>query len=184
MPRNVEIKARLRSRDSVLALLEKRSDTAPETIVQHDFFFLCSEGRQKLRVFEPGRGELIRYEREDIAGPRASCYQIARTSDPEILLEILTGTLGRIGEVSKTRILYRIGQTRVHIDRVDGLGDFLELETVLRPDQAESEGQRIAEGLLQEFGIENEELLASAYVDLLSGVRQPTVSSEECNPEK
>lgn len=169
MPRNVEIKAILNDRVAVLAAVANRSDGPPETIVQHDFFFRCSTGRLKLRVFESGCGELIRYERDDIAVTRSSQYEIARTSDPKVLLDILSRALGRVGEVKKTRILYLIGQTRVHIDRVEGLGDFLELEVVLRPDQSEDEGQRIAEELLAELRIEKNQLVAEAYVDLLSG---------------
>jgi predicted adenylyl cyclase CyaB len=75
--------------------------------------------------------------------------------------------LGTAGVVRKTRLLYMVGQTRVHIDRVDGLGDFLELEVVMRPEQSEQEGKLIAEGLLSELGIEKSELLAQAYVDML-----------------
>ena len=167
MPRNIEIKATLPNRAAVLAAAAKKCELRPETIRQHDFFFRCNEGRLKLRIFDGAHGELIRYEREDVAGPRGSEYQIAHTSDPEVLLGILTRILGRLGEVKKTRILYRIGQTRVHIDQVEGLGDFLELEVVLRPDQTDSEGQRIAESLLLEFGVEKSQLIGEAYVDLL-----------------
>jgi predicted adenylyl cyclase CyaB len=100
--------------------------------------------------------------------PVARGYLIARTSDPQILLDILTKTLGRTGVVRKTRTLYLIGQTRVHLDRVEGLGDFLELEVVLRREQAESEGRTIAEALLSSLGIDKEQLIAEAYVDLLA----------------
>lgn len=167
MPRNIEIKAILKDREAIVAVVANKSNGPPQTIKQHDFFFRCNEGRLKLRVFDSGRGELIRYEREDIAAARSSRYHIARTSDPEILLDILTQTLGRIGEVKKTRVLYLIGQTRVHIDRVEGLGDFLELEVVLRADQSEDDGKRIAEELLTELEIEKGQLIAEAYVDLL-----------------
>jgi predicted adenylyl cyclase CyaB len=92
---------------------------------------------------------------------------IARTSDPQVLLDILTKTLDRIGVVKKTRMLYLIGQTRVHLDRVEDLGDFLELEVVLRSEQAESEGENIAEALLSSFGIDRQQLIGEAYVDLL-----------------
>jgi adenylate cyclase class IV len=61
-----------------------------------------------------------------------------------------------------------IGQTRVHIDQVEGLGDFLELEVVLRPGQSDFQGKTIAESLLQEFGIDQQQLVAEAYVDLLA----------------
>ena len=61
-----------------------------------------------------------------------------------------------------------VGQTRVHLDRVEDLGDFLELEVVMRPGQNEGEGKRIAGELLAELGIEKQHLLAEAYVDLLA----------------
>jgi predicted adenylyl cyclase CyaB len=170
MSRNVEIKAVLQNRDAIVTAASIKSDSVPEMISQHDFFFRCGAGRLKLRVFEPDCGELIQYDREDLAGPRTSRYQIAYTSTPEILLNILTRTLGLIGEVRKTRILFLIGQTRVHIDTVEGLGDFLELEVVLRPEQSESDGRRIAEELLAEFGIKNDQLIAKAYVDLLASL--------------
>jgi predicted adenylyl cyclase CyaB len=67
----------------------------------------------------------------------------------------------------------------VHIDRVDGLGDFLELEVVLRPDQSEDQGKQIAEELLTELGIEKNQLIAEAYVDLLG--RQLS-HSPACSP--
>jgi predicted adenylyl cyclase CyaB len=171
MSRNVEIKAVLRDRDAIIAAAARRSDGVPEIISQHDFFFRCGEGRLKLRMFEPDCGELIQYDREDIASARCSRYQVAYTSTPEILLDILTRTLGRTGEVKKTRILFKIGQTRVHIDTVEGLGDFLELEVVLRPEQTEADGRRIAESLLAELGAEKSQFVAEAYVDLLLGSR-------------
>ena len=112
MSRNVEIKAVLRDRDAIIAAAAMRSDSVPEMISQHDFFFRCGAGRLKLRVFGPDCGELIQYEREDMAGPCCSRYQIAYTSTPEILLDILSRTLGRTGEVKKTRILFLIGRQR------------------------------------------------------------------------
>jgi predicted adenylyl cyclase CyaB len=184
MPRNIEIKAVLPNRDAVLAAAAKKCELGPETILQHDFFFRCSEGRLKLRVLGPERGELIQYERQDVAGPRGSHYEIAHTSDPGVLLDILSRTLGRVGEVKKTRILYHVGQTRVHIDKVEGLGDFLELEVVLRPDQTDGEAQHIAESLLREFGIEKNQLTGKAYVDLLFSGSTEAVNCPELVPEK
>jgi predicted adenylyl cyclase CyaB len=168
MPRNIEVKAILQNRDATLAAVAARAGTSGETIVQHDVFFPNDRARLKLRVLGKGSGELIQYERENLADVRCSHYQIARTSDPEVLLEILTQTLGRAGEVKKRRTLYFIGQTRVHIDQVEGLGDFLELEVVLRPEQTEAEGRQIAEELLAELEIQQNQLVAEAYVDLLS----------------
>ena len=169
MPSNVEIKTALNNRAAAEAVAARLSDSQPETTLQEDTFFRCDEVRLKLRVLASERGELIRYERSDVADARCSRYLIARTSDPQVLKEILSKTLGTIGVVRKTRTLYLIGQTRVHIDEVEGLGTFLEFEVVLRDGQPETEGKTIAERLMREFGIDKQHLIPKAYIDLMAG---------------
>ncbi len=176
MPSNIEIKAVLKDRAAAKAIAARLSGADPETIHQEDVFFRSAGARLKLRIFAPDRGELIRYERADVAVARRSRYLIARTADPQILLDILTRTLGTAGVVKKTRTLYRVGQTRIHIDQVEGLGDFLELEVVLRPDQSDMEGQSIAAALLSQFGIDKQQLVGEAYVDLLTRQARPVAS--------
>ena len=173
MPANIEIKAVLRNRAAALACATRLAGSGPEIIHQEDTFFRCEDARLKLRIFhsddETSRhGELIRYQRENRAEVRCSHYSIAHTSDPRILLDILTKTLGVVGTVRKTRTLYLVSQTRIHIDQVEGLGDFLELEVVLRKDQSEQDGQRIANALLAQFKIAEQDLIADAYLDLLA----------------
>ncbi len=148
------------------------SGNEPEILHQIDVFFHSTDARLKLRILEPDQGELIRYQRANLAEVRPSRYVIARTPDPAILLDILTKTLGQAGTVKKTRRLYLAGQTRVHIDAVEELGDFLELEVVLRPGQSEAEARQIALNLLARFNIEPSQLLADAYVDLLDARRK------------
>jgi predicted adenylyl cyclase CyaB len=168
MPSNIEIKAILKNRAAAEAIAARLSDAGPETIHQQDYFFGSGGARLKLRILAPDRGELIRYERADVAELRCSRYLIARTLDPQILLDILTATLGRTGVVKKVRTLYLVGQTRIHLDQVEGLGDFLELEVVLEPGQIEAEGKSIAAALLADFGIDKRQLIAEAYVDLVA----------------
>jgi predicted adenylyl cyclase CyaB len=69
--------------------------------------------------------------------------------------------------VRKIRYLYLVGQTRVHLDDVERLGRFMELEVVMREGQSDAEGQGIAEGLMDAFGVEKSDLLEGAYMDLL-----------------
>lgn len=181
MPSNIEIKAPLEDRAAAEAVAIRRSDAGPEIIHQEDTFFHSDGARLKLRILGADRGELIRYERLDLAEARCSRYEIAHTSDPHVLKEILTKTLGVRGVVKKTRTLYLIGQTRVHIDEVEGLGIFLELEVVLRHGQSEAEGKATAENLMAEFGIEKQNLIPEAYVDLLNstkGVQGRTAASQ------
>ena len=168
VPANVEVKATLKNRSAALATAGCIADSGPEILLQEDVFFHCESDRLKLRIFHSSHGELIRYQREDRAGARRSNYLIAQTSDPYVMREILAKTLGVVGTVNKTRTLFLAGQTRIHIDQVDGLGDFLELEVVLRPGQPEEDGERIAKALLNEFKVDPEDQIAVAYVDLLA----------------
>lgn len=169
MPKNVEIKARLRDRRAVETLVAERADHGPELIVQEDVFFRCAGGRLKLRTFADDRGELIYYRRLDAEGPTQSEFHKAPTADPRAMAETLGAALGTAGVVRKRRTLYLIGQTRVHLDEVEDLGHFLELEVVLEPEQTTADGAKIARALMAAFGIREEDLEARAYVDLLTG---------------
>jgi len=167
MGRNVEIKAVLRNRQAAELIAQRLGGKGPEIIDQEDIFFACNNARLKLRIFDASRGELIRYKRPDLEGPRISEYTIAHTQDSLALRTILAETLGQIGSVKKRRTLYLIGQTRVHLDDVEGLGDFLEFEVVLHPEQSEAEGETVAREFIRQFGIAPGDLIARPYVDLL-----------------
>ena len=75
--------------------------------------------------------------------------------------------MGFEGLSEKTRYLYLVGQTRVHMDDVEGLGQFMELEVVMQEGQSDAEGQTIAEDLMTRLGVERTDLLEGAYMDLL-----------------
>jgi len=167
MPANIEIKARIRDFADIKSRAEKLSDTTLEVIPQEDTFFNVPQGRLKLRVLSSDRAELIYYTRPNREGPKRSEYHIARTSDPENLKRVLELAYGIRGVVKKIRHLYLIGQTRVHLDDVEGLGHFMELEVVMEEGQGDAEGQEIAEVLMASLGVEKSDLLEGAYMDLL-----------------
>lgn len=170
MPANVEIKARISSVADLLPLATALGDDEHvQRIVQDDTFFAVApgHGRLKLRVFGDGSGELIHYTRTDVLGPKRSDYRITPVAEPESLREVLTRACGLLGRVRKQRLLVLAGQTRIHLDRVDGLGDFLELEVMLRDDQSEADGEAIAHDLMARLGVAPEALLRGAYLDLL-----------------
>jgi predicted adenylyl cyclase CyaB len=169
MPSNIEIKARVTDLAQIRAGIEPLADGPAETLDQEDIFFAAPAGRLKLRILGRGQGELIHYHRSDIAGPKTSHSTIAPTTDPEALRAILSSALGVLGVVRKRRWLYMVGQTRVHLDRVEGLGEFVELEVVLRPDQAEKDGIIIAGDLMARLGIAGGQLVNVAYIDLIGG---------------
>jgi predicted adenylyl cyclase CyaB len=84
------------------------------------------------------------------------------------LKALLALALGTSSVVRKVRTLYLHGQTRIHLDEVEGLGDFVELEVVLQEGQSEADGQAIARRLMRRLGIQPADLVEGAYMDLLA----------------
>lgn len=171
--RNVEIKAKVRDWDEVAARAEALSGTAGEVLEQEDVFFSVTEGRLKLRTFPDGRGELIAYDRPDCAGATTSHYRIFRTGEPENLKSVLAQGMGIRGIVRKRRILHWVDSTRIHLDDVEGLGRFLELEVVLRDGESEACGVGVADRLLEALGIAEADRIDCAYIDLLEAQEAP-----------
>lgn len=168
MPANVEIKARIPSVEALLPQARALADDEhPQLIHQDDTFFAAPHGRLKLRVFGDGSGELIHYERPDDDGPKRSDYLLAPVPEPESLREVLARACGVLGRVRKERLLLLAGPARIHLDRVEGLGDFLELEVTLAEGQAEAEGTALALALMQRLGVAPAQRVRGAYLDLL-----------------
>jgi adenylate cyclase len=167
MATNVEIKARVRDPEALRARVQEVAGEACEIIEQEDTFFFTHNGRLKLRILSPDLGQLIHYEREDERGPKSSFYLISETTDPVSLKALLAASLGVRGVVRKTRRLHMIGRTRIHLDEVDGLGSFAELEVVLDPGESEESGERIAHDLMEKLEIEKSDLVDGAYIDLI-----------------
>lgn len=167
MPANIEIKARVHDFAALQRRAEAACDCAAQVIPQEDTFFPTPRGRLKLRQLAPDRGQLVYYERPDQGGPKRSNYRLVETSDPAGLKAALAEALGVRGVVRKKRYLYLAGQTRIHLDDVEGLGQFMELEVVLLPGQTDAQGQAVAEDLMARLGIAPGDLLDGAYMDLL-----------------
>ena len=170
MPRNIEVKARI---DSVAALLPRAQAVArgePQTIHQDDTFFCVPHGRLKLREFADGSAELIHYQRPDSGDAKASDYVRVAVPDASALREALMRGCGLLGRVRKERVLLLVNDggfhTRVHIDRVEGLGDFMELEVVLQEGQADADGARVADRLMAALALHDAPRLAGSYLDL------------------
>lgn len=168
MARNIEIKARVASLAAVESLAAALSGKEPVAIAQDDTFFACPDGRLKLRAFGDDTGELIFYRRADDTGPKESFYVISPTSSPDTLRDALGLAYGVIGRVRKQRLLFMAGRTRIHLDRVEGLGEFLELEVVLRDGESAEAGRAEARELLASLRITPEQLVSGAYLDLLA----------------
>jgi len=168
MASNVEIKAMVLDAAALERRVQTLANGAAVDIAQDDTFFACQSGRLKLRAFTDGKGELIFYRRSDLAGPKTSFYVLTPTDAVDCLRETLTLAYGQVGRVRKQRRLYLVGRTRVHLDRVEGLGDYMELEVVLAEGEDPAKGEAEAHALMVALGVAPNQLVEGAYVDLLA----------------
>jgi adenylate cyclase class IV len=172
MGANIEVKARSRDWSGQRAEAGRLAGTEGALIEQVDTFFKTPAGYLKLRQFAPDRGELIYYERPSQQGPKLCQYSIVPTDSPAGMCETLARAYGVCGEVRKRRWLFLSGkwggQTRIHLDEVKGLGNFIELEVVLAPGQPPEEGETIAEQFRAALDIRDDDLIDCAYVDLMT----------------
>ena len=169
MARNIEIKARAHQFDQLLARAAALASEPPLIYRQQDFFYDVPNGRLKLRQFDDNTpAELIFYQRDDRDGPKVSYYSRSPVTNPEATHALLAQALNTRGIVNKERHVYNVGRTRIHLDRVDGLGDFIELEVLLGQDDDEEGGEKEAEELFAKLGVSAADLVPVAYVDLLS----------------
>jgi predicted adenylyl cyclase CyaB len=164
--RNIEIKCRCDDLEGVRQKALALGAVEKGVLVQEDTFFKASYARLKLRVIEGGRAELISYRRPDITGSRGCDYVVCRVEDPRLLKETLAHALESDGMVRKRRRLLIWKDTRIHLDEVDGLGSFVELETVLSG-RADREGREEMEEVAKGLGIAPTSAVPVPYLDLL-----------------
>ena len=136
--------------------------------LQRDTYFHAVIGRLKLREAPPNPAELIAYDRAELAGPKVSLYRVVQVADHLALIDALTDSLGVRCVVEKARRLLLWRNVRIHLDRVTGLGHFVELEAVATaPGGLEVERDRVEE-LRQLLGIADDRLVARGYADLVT----------------
>lgn len=162
---NIEYKTRLKDRPAAESACLNIGAQFKGVIKQRDVYFKVREGRFKLRISDPPDDYLVYYRRPDVPGSKRCDYVIAH-GDPD-LEPVLSQTLGVIAVVEKERTLYLWENVRIHLDRVEGLGDFLEFEAVLQSESDEQKGRRQLYYLRRQFNLP-EEGLAQSYLELIS----------------
>ena len=122
----------------------------------------------KLRQINGREAQLIWYMRPADPQPKASDYYISPVPQPETLIALLRGAIGIVNVVRKRREIYLWHNVRIHLDSVEGLGQFLEFEAVLSPEINDDAGRRQLDQLAAQFNIRPEDLLAGSYTDMES----------------
>lgn len=165
--KNIEIKARCENLAFVRNKLHKLKADFKGVDHQIDTYYNSREGRLKMRE---GNIEtnLIHYNRPNQSGPKQSDFTLFKTDNPEGLKDILSKSMGVKVVVDKKREIYFIKNVKFHIDEVQELGNFVEIEvTDMKGDRTVQEMQVVCEEYMQILNIKSNDLLQVSYNDLL-----------------
>ena len=168
---NIEIKARINNLDVIRDKIKKIKHTYVGLDHQVDTYFNTKNGRLKLRESSLYGPYLIPYIRKDISGPKSSTYQKIPVEDAEGVKTLFEQILGISKVIEKKREIYLYENVRIHLDQVKTIGEFIELEAVIKDNsQGEKIVQRTPEGeeekvfwLMELFGIKKEDLISTSY---------------------
>lgn len=165
--RNIELKAIDPDPTGSLEVCRALCAQDEGVLWQRDSYFNVSTGGLKLREQQPGQAHLIQFERAEEPQQRESRYWIIETDDPQTLLAALTAALGVTVAVTKHRRLFLWQNVRIHLDDVERLGTFIELEAVAPADSDLRHEYALVKQLREAFSITDDRLSARGYAQQL-----------------
>jgi len=167
MPTLIEIKARCTNPQQIKTILENHKADFRGIDHQIDTYFVVPEGRLKLREGNI-ENTLIFYRRANQAGPKQSDVHLYRPQADPALKDVLQAALGIKVVVDKKRSIYFIENVKFHVDEVEGLGSFMEIEAI------DEDGSipvatlhKQCDHWMQILDVKNEDLVERSYSDLL-----------------
>jgi adenylate cyclase, class 2 len=161
----IEFKARCQHHERIREILKSNGARSIGTDHQVDTYFHVPSGRLKLREGNI-ENALIFYSRPNESGPKQSDVTMSVVSSNSDLRAVLTESLGVLATVDKQREIYFVDNVKVHLDQVEGLGRFIEVEAIGTPEQSlvlREQCQRF----LAELEIRSNDLVEGSYSDLL-----------------
>ncbi len=172
--RNIELKARVEYLEAARQVALSLPARHFATLRQTDTYFACSTGRLKLREIrhlapppEASSAELIWYDRPNASGPKPSQYHLVAIADPSALRVMLEAGLGVESVVRKQREVFLLENIRIHLDRVERLGTFLEFEAVMDADRDDLAEEARLDRLAEQFSLTLGDRLTGSYNDLM-----------------
>jgi adenylate cyclase, class 2 len=167
---NFEIKAKCTNISLARNILISHNAEFKGIDYQKDTYLNVSKGRLKIRE---GLVEncIVYYERPDDLKPKKCSYDILQFSPGDIEIEslkkILVSALGIKITVEKKREIYFIGNIKFHLDTIEGIGDFLEIEAIGENDTEEKILSEQCGRYLEELGVKDEDLIGVSYSDMI-----------------
>jgi len=163
----IEIKARCENPEEIRALLDDQQADFRGVDKQTDTYFKVKKGRLKLREGNI-ENALIHYKRPNQAGPKKSEVTLFQTKTNSGLKEILLNALEVAVVVRKKRSIYFIENVKFHVDVIEELGSFVEIEAIDSDGSIGEEALRKqCQSYLDLFKIKEEDLIEVSYSDML-----------------
>ncbi len=165
MPQNLELKARISSISEAVRAAKRLNAKRSGILLQHDIYYNVSRGRLKLRIIKNRSAELIFYDRPNKKGSRYSHYFVLPVNNAKLINAMCTAAFGRKVIVKKKRLLFLYKNSRIHLDDVYRLGNFIEFEVLVK--NGKQQAQKLLRLLSKEFHIKHAEVISASYSDLV-----------------
>ncbi len=164
---NVEIKARSEDPEEIRQLLDQQQAEFLGTDRQTDTYFKTTKGRLKLREGNI-ENALIHYYRSNQAGPKRSDISMYKSAQSAELKEVLAQALEVLAVVTKRRSIYFIENVKFHVDEIEELGNFVEIEAIDSDGSiGEEQLRKQCQYYLDLFKIRAEDLIDVSYSDMV-----------------
>lgn len=138
---------------------------------QIDTYFNVNAGRLKLREGNI-ENSLIHYKRENKAGAKESDVMLYKSLNNKILKEVLISAVGVLVVVDKKREIYFIDNVKFHLDKVETLGSFIEIEAIGNEDANKEELMKQCKYYLKLFKVDEKDLVAVSYSDMIQATKR------------
>jgi predicted adenylyl cyclase CyaB len=168
--KNLEIKGAIDNRNEFEELVKLANCKFEAVLNQKDTYFQVKDGRLKIREISDNTGELIYYKRNEDENQRWSLWEFYPLDAPEKMVSILKNALEIRDIVSKERTLYIYKNARIHLDKVENLGDFFEIESKA-VEGNEQEASETLDYLITKLKIENKRLIKCSYIDMIESIK-------------
>ena len=169
MALNIEIKANCAKPSQIILRIKNMDILFLGEDFQTDTFYRVPRGRLKIRESTLSeKYSLIPYFRDNTSGPKDSYYSLIDLNNPEQVKDLFEKMFSILCVVRKRRLIYIYKNVRIHLDHVEGLGDFIELEAVITSKKQQKDAQSILNFLMKEFNIQDNDLITNSYADLLN----------------